>query len=212
MKIPVLLFFALFAGATADAATPVSVTRFENKAGTPGCDKDWWWWRDHLGSAFQEMLITTLSKSEAVEVLERETIKEIFEGEHELPNSENASPLERGQFRKARYTFVGSVSEYEYCASDMGGGVNIGALAGWDLPVAVKMNKASAKVAVDIRMIDTVTGRIVKSVRAEGDASDGALGLDLGVADFAAAKKTPVGHAARAAIEKAAKDLLAALR
>lgn len=211
MKISVLLLLTLFAAANAEAATPVSVTRFENKASSPGCDKDWWWWRDHLGSAFQEMLITTLNKSENVEVLERETIKEIFDGEHELINSEEDQSLARGKFRKARYTFVGSVSEYEYCASDMGGGVNIGVLAGWDLPVAVKMNRASAKVAVDIRVIDTVTGRIVKSVRAEGEASDTGMGVDLGVADFAAAKKTPVGQAARAAIEKAAKDLLAAL-
>lgn len=211
MKSAVFLLLMFFAAAQTEASVPVSVTRFENKAGSPGCDKDWWWWRDHLGSAFQDMLITALQQSEAVEVLERETIKEIYEGEHGLVNSDEDVSLAKGKFRKARYTFVGAVSEYEYCASDMGGGVNIGALAGWTLPVEVKMNKSSAKVAVDIRMIDTVTGRIVKSVRAEGDAADGGLSVDLGVADFAAAKKTPVGQAARAAIEKATKQLLSAL-
>jgi hypothetical protein len=44
------------AEAEADSPIPVSVLSFKNKTGSMSCSQDWFWWQDHLGSAFQDML------------------------------------------------------------------------------------------------------------------------------------------------------------
>lgn len=199
-----LTLTALLSFTTHAATIPVSVTAFKNKVGSSGCAEDWNYWGEHLGSAFQEMLITELVKREGrFEILEREQIRDIYNGEHELVNSEESDiRLQKKKFKKARYTFVGSVSEYEYCASSNSGDVQlpIGGLFG---SVGVKFSKKNAKVRIDLRVIDTVTGRVVASVMSEGKADRMGVGFDSDDMSYENQSRSPVGEAARTAIQDA---------
>ena len=220
------IIFALILNLTtlpALASVPVSVLQFKNKVGDMSCNQDWYWWNDHLGTAFQEMLITELASDSRIELLERETIRDIYDGEVNLINSENSThTIEKGQFTKAKYTVVGSVSEYEYCAekSKVGVGVTqvLGLLgasgAAYEAMGSsdISYSNANAKVVVDVRLIDTRSGKIVKSVKAEGRAKRNKFKLTGDLINFEDAKNTPVGEAARNAIEKAAQELKTAMK
>lgn len=186
------------------AVQATTIPAFKNKVGSSGCAEDWNYWGEHLGSAFQEMLITELMKRDGrFEILEREQIRDIYNGEHELVNSEESDvQLQKKKFKKARYTFVGSVSEYEYCASSDSGGVQlpIGGLFG---SVGVKFSKKNAKVRIDLRVVDTVTGRVVASVMSEDKADRMGVGFDSDDMSYENQSRSPVGEAARAAIQEA---------
>lgn len=223
MKVPhmlgVLLLLLLFLTLAKNAyasGVPVSVLKFENKVGASSCNQDWYWWQDHLGTAFQDMLITELQKNSKFEVYERENINQMYANEHQLVNSQAEEKIETGKFKKAKYTFVGAVSGYEYCAQKTGGSVNVGMLAslvgfGGVPSVNIGLSKANAKVIIDLRVIDTRTGRIVKSIKAEGEASRKNFKVAAEIGDFGDAMETPVGEASRSAIEKATKEILAVL-
>ena len=209
-----LLSFGLIALASrADASPiPISVTSFQNNAGSSSCRFEWEWWGHHLGSAFQEMLITDLNDYPQFEIFEREVIRDVLANEHDLPNSEHSSDQpRRGHFKKARYTFAGSVSEFEYCAGGGGGSLDVGRLLGVG-SVRIGAKGGQAKVAVDIRIIEVETGRIVATARGEGKASDRRIdvGMDVGAVsgDLGARENTPPAQAARKAISAAVKALV----
>jgi curli biogenesis system outer membrane secretion channel CsgG len=212
--ISVMLMFTL--GQIALAEVPVSVISFKNKAGNVSCDIDWYWWRDNLGSAFQDMLLTELAKNPRVELLERENIEEINDMEVNLVNSEESShKIEKGHFTKAKFTIAGAVTGYEYCADKKRVGAGVSAIAGFlgvggavgavsDTVDEVSFYKAHAKVLIDVRVIETKTGRIVKSITTEGTAERSNFKVQSTLASYKQAQETPVGEAARNAIKDAA--------
>lgn len=215
MKFTILLSI-LLSSVLASAATPVSITKFTNKAPDHACRHDWFWWRDYLGSGFQEMLANELVSSGKVELLEREVIHDIYNDEHNLVNSEEDKSLKRGKFKKARFTIAGAVTEFEYCAERNATRVNVGAIASLlgatGVPsVGVGFGKATAKLAIDVRVIDTETGRVVKTIRAEGSAEDSRFALDTDYVDYASREKTPMGRAVRDAIRKAGEQIVSSL-
>lgn len=215
MKNLVIMMGLLIVGMQVLAATPVSVLSFKNKVGNVTCRQDWYWWSDNLGSAFQEMLINEMSGNSKIDLLERESIYDIEDREVNLINSEKSShKIEKGNFTKAKYTVIGAVSEYEYCAESQKTKVNVSKVAGllglggFAGAVAeniddVKFGDAHAKVVVDIRVVETATGRIVKTVKAEGLAQRKNFKIDTTIGDHQSAQDTPVGEAARNAIAKA---------
>jgi curli biogenesis system outer membrane secretion channel CsgG len=211
MKALAFLVCLLFA-AQAQANTPVSITKFKSKVDSVSCNHHWDWWRDHLGDAFKEMLADELVKSGKVELYERETIKDIYSDEHELVNSDEDVSLKKGKFKKAKYTFVGAVTEYEFCADKKGGSVNVGGLASlFGTPVPdfeIGLAKATAKIAVDIRLIDTETGRVVKTAKGTGIREMNDFNVGTEVLDYSSASNTPMGEASREAIAQAAKELV----
>lgn len=203
----------------AEAGVPVSVLAFKNKTGSMSCNQDWYWWQDHLGSAFQDMLLTELGKDDRLELLERENIQELNDSEVNLVNSENSKhKIEKGHFSKAKYSLVGSVSSYEYCAEKKKLGVGVSAVSGFlgatglvgavaDTVNEVGVSRANAKIVIDVRVVETKTGRIVKTVRSEGTADRSNFAIDSSLASYEDAQKTPVAEAARMAIEKAVAQL-----
>lgn len=224
MKINAILVLGfLLCTLSARSEVPVSVLSFKNKVGNLTCDQDWNWWRDHLGSAFQDMLMTELSKSSNIVLLERENIQDINNMEVNLVNSEKSEhKIEKGNFTKAKYTIVGAVSSYEYCAEKKKGGIAVSTVAGFfgidgaarqvaDTVNSVDISKASAKVVIDLRVVETKTGRVVKSVKAEGFAERSQFKIDSNLASYESAKETPVGEAARQAIEKGTSQILTSL-
>ncbi len=206
------------------APVPVSVLKFKDKSNATDCRERWDYWEDHLGSAFKDMLITELTEHSNIEVLERANIQSIYDKEVELINSEKSEhKIEKGHFKKARYTFIGSVSGFEYCASRNKGSVNVGELSeraglgGLFGAVAGAVNsvgasKAHAKVVIDLRLVDTQTGRILKSVKAEGEAARSNFNVDSDVGEYENSEDSPVPEAARSAIQKAAQKLLPLLK
>ena len=204
MKSVLLMVSVLLVGAVAGAGQiPVSVTAFKNKVGSTGCSSDWSYWSENLGSAFQEMLISELIKRPQVEILEREQINAIYEGEHQLVNSEESDvQLQRKKFKKARYTFVGAVSDYEYCGDENSGGIRlpVGGLFG---SVGIKFSRKNAKVKIDLRVIDTVSGQVVASVTTEGKTDRHSIGFDAEDLSYENQMRSPVGEAARSAIAQA---------
>lgn len=209
----VLTSTLIFSASMAVAAPiGVSVTKFKDKTGASGCRYNWDWWSSYLGDGFQDMLITELNKSPKLEVLERETIRDIYDNEQNLVNSEKEDTLARGHFKKARYTFVGAVTEFEYCAQKKNTSVNIGAVAGLfgvtTPDVNVGFSGAKAKVTVDLRVIDTKTGRVVKSVQASELVEDSKFALDSEFGGHEQEQNSPADRAARLAIEKAAREIL----
>ncbi len=199
--------------ATAQAAgIPVSITKFSDKTGPSNCRYNWDWWSSHLGDGFSDMLANELAKSDKIELYERETINEIYYDEHQLVNSQKDHSLKIGKFKKAKFTFVGTITEFEYCSSSKGGEVNVGAVArlfGAPVPdVNIGLNGAKAHLAMTLRIIDTTTGRVVKSIRSEADVSDSKFDLGTKYGDFSSQENSPMGQAAQKAIEKAAIEAL----
>lgn len=210
-------FFAVLNSGKAYGDTiPVSVTKFTNKAGASNCRYNWIWWESNLGDGFSDMLANELVKSGKIELYERETIRDIYDGEHQLVNAEDDGTLEKGKFKKAKYTFVGTVTEFEYCASRTGGSVNVGAIAGlFGVPgpdVSVGLKGAKAHLAMTLRIIETRTGRVIQSIRSEADISDQKFEFDSSYGDFSTQENSPMGRAAQLAIEKAAVEALALLK
>lgn len=224
MKNAILYFIVVVTiGTAANASVPVSVLSFKNKIGNITCQSDWEWWRDHLGSAFKDMLLTELGKNDNISLLERENIEAINDRELNLVNSEkSAHKIEKGHFTKAKYTIVGAVSSYEYCAdkrkinvgvSQVASFIGLNGLAGEVANTVddVGISNAHAKVVIDVRVIETQTGRIIKTVKAEGDAKRSNFKVRGTLGGYSDAMETPVGEAARNAIEKAATEILPSL-
>lgn len=200
---------------TAMASTPLSVTKFQNKVGSVSCDYQWGWWSHNIGDAFQDMLITELLDKGGYEVLERAAIQEIYEGEHNLVNAEADQSLQKNQFKKAKYTIVGSVSDFEYCAQEKKTGFNLRAIAHMvgdqtglvDVLPEINFSKAHAKVVIDLRVIDVTTGRILQSIKTEGSAERRNFRMQNRIIDIEQAKNSPAGDASRQAIQKAVAQL-----
>lgn len=207
-----LVLVVMLLASTTWAKVPVSITAFENQVDETSCDMGWPYWRQRLGSAFKDMLAREVALNTKVEIFERDRINDIYEGEHNLVNSEASAPLKSGKFKKARFTLVGAVTEYEYCAGSTGGSIGIGKVAGifgQTLPdIEVGLSKSKAKVGVDLRLIDTVTGRIVRTSTAQGERLSSGVKIESDYASFGDAQKSPMGEAIREAIAKASKDVL----
>ncbi|MFZ3229861.1 MAG: CsgG/HfaB family protein [Pseudobdellovibrio sp.] len=218
MKKIILLFAILSVATFGHAAVPVSVLSFKNKVGNLSCNQDWYWWSNHLSDAFQDMLLTELSKDPNINLLERENIQQINDLEVNLVNSEKSKhKINKGHFEKAKYTIMGAVTGYEYCAEKKGVNVSVSKVASFfgvvgavaavaDTVDSVEFSKTKAKVTIDLRIVETETGRIIKTVKAEGESSRSNFNINTQLADYAEAKETPVGEAARMAIEKATRQ------
>lgn len=190
------------------SATKVTVTQFENKANpSSSCLYYWDYWRDQIGEAFTEMLVNELNQLSEIEVYERQTIKQIYNNEHDLINSENTEPIEKGQFKKADITLAASVSEYEFCADKKKTNIDLGSILPISVPLRVGFGNAKAKVGIDLRVIDVRTGRIIKTIHTTGEAKRSSLDFDVSVVSHENSQKTPVPEAAREAIKKAVSEV-----
>jgi len=161
------------------------------------------WWTGQIGDGMAEMLATALFNSNRFIVLERQTLQDVL-AEQDLGASgrirkETAAPI--GQIEGAELLVTGAVTEFEPGSSGIGGGIGGrsdsivgGILAG------IKRSH----IAIDIRVIDTRTSRLVAVTSVEGTATDiggltglagGRLGGGLG-----GWRKQPIEKALRIAI------------
>jgi len=186
----VLLFFSFrpaFANSPNSGQTiPVSVTAFTNKSSTSGDSGEschsWAWFGNELGTAFSDILIENLKKNPKIEVYERENLNTIYENEVDLVNSNDQS-IKRGEFKKAKITFIGVVDGFEYCEEGSKIAVNIGSLFGiGDIVPAIKTSNAT--VSVLVRAIETQTGKVIVTARSKKEQKKNSLGLFVSVGGF----------------------------
>lgn len=182
----------------------IAVARFENKAADARN-----WWNPQLGDGMADMLTTALFNSNRFIVLERESLDDVIY-EQDLGASgrvrqDTAAAI--GEIEGAELLVVAAVTEFEGNAGGVQGGVGgfgggvLGALTG---------GSRSAHMAIDLRIIDARTSRILAATSVEGTARDfnlgGALGGYTGSVGLGGAlsgwKNTPREKALRDVIEK----------
>jgi hypothetical protein len=149
-----------------------------------------------------ELLTTALVESGRFAVLERSKIAHVTEeqdfGASGRVNQETAAT--QGSIIGAQVLLTGGITEYSYTSSSLGGKLNV--LRG----VGVSGQLLKAMVALDMRVLDAVTGEVLQSERGEGQASARSVSGELEIGDqqfsSAASAGTPLGKASRQAIQQ----------
>jgi curli biogenesis system outer membrane secretion channel CsgG len=149
----------------------IAVARFENKAGNTGR-----WWSPAIGDGMADMLTTALFQSGRFIVLERAAIDDVM-SEQDLGASgrvrgETAAQI--GEIEGAELLVVATVTEF---SEDSGG--TRGSVGGGRLGRAIGSiagGTSTAHMAIDLRIIDTNTTRILAATSVEGTARDFDLG------------------------------------
>ena len=156
-----------------------------------------------FGEGMAEMLTTALFNTNRFIVLERGELGEVLR-EQDLATSgriKKGTEAAIGEIEGAELLVVGAITEFEPNAGGFGGG-----LLGGGLGVGIGVK--TAHIAIDIRVIDAKTSRILAAQSVEGKAQDvGGLGgvvfggpLAVGFSAFA---KTPMEKAIRVCLQTA---------
>lgn len=144
----------------------VAVINFEDRAG----------YGHNVGRGVSDMLVTALVESDKFTVIEREELDEILKeqglGQTGLVTPQSAAKV--GQLLGVQRIITGSITEFGSKENKVGGGIG-----GFNLGVST----TTARVTVDIRIVNVNTGEIVMAKSAEGE--DSSTGLDnVGVQDI----------------------------
>jgi curli biogenesis system outer membrane secretion channel CsgG len=181
----------------------VAVAQFKDKTGKG-------WWTGQIGDGMADQLTTALFNTNRYIVLERAILHDVLSeqdlGASGRVKSDTAAPI--GQIEGAELLVVGAVTEFEGNASGAqggaggyGGGILGGIMGGFK----------KAHMAIDMRIIDTRTSRVLAATTVEGEASDVNLGGLLGGFGSAGAlagglagwKNTPTEKALRECMKEA---------
>ncbi|TFH00740.1 MAG: hypothetical protein E4H13_06690 [Calditrichales bacterium] len=167
----------------------IAVVNFEDRAG----------YGNNVGQGVADMLVTSLVESKNFIVIERTELDEVLKeqglGQSGLVTPQSAAQV--GQLLGVQMIVTGSITEFGTKQNKVGGG-----FGGFNLGVST----STARVAVDLRLINVNTGEIMMAKSAEGE--DSSTGLDnVGVADIDfhnsnSWDNTQLGKAARLAIEQ----------
>jgi curli biogenesis system outer membrane secretion channel CsgG len=189
----------------------VAVSQFKDKTGKG-------WWTGAIGDGMADMLATALFHSNRYIVLERQQVSDVLR-EQDLGAAgriKKGTEAPIGEIEGAELLITGAVTEFEGAASGGGGGIGgIGGTAGRILGgIAGGIKKAH--MAIDMRVIDTKTSRVVAATSVEGSATDFALGGALAGAGGGGAlggalggwSKTPTEKALRVCIQEAVKFIV----
>ncbi len=181
----------------------IAVLAFENKVASRWYDKSW-----NIEASITEMLITELMKTNRFIVLERGSIDQVI-GEQDFGASGRvraSSAAKVGDILGAQLLVKGAVTEFAEKESGGKGGIAIGGVA-----LGGKSN--TGHVALDMRMIDSNSGQIIASERAESKITQTGVGgiAFLGPVAFGGSgyKKTSLGKATREAVVKAVQAIVA---
>jgi curli biogenesis system outer membrane secretion channel CsgG len=184
----------------------IAVARFENKTADSMN-----WYSPSIGDGMADMLTTALVNSGRYIVLERMALDDVL-GEQDLGASgrvREETAAEIGEIEGAELLVVAAVTEFSGDAGGMSGSIgggNIGRAIG-----AIAGGSRKAHMAIDLRVVDARTSRILAATSVEGEASDFNLGGALGGWTGSTAlggslsgwKNTPREKALRAVIEGA---------
>jgi curli biogenesis system outer membrane secretion channel CsgG len=142
-----------------------------------------------VGAGAAKMLETALAKSGMFDMFTRaemdKVLKEQALGQTGMVTQQSAAKA--GQLIGVNVIVVGAVTEF----GEKAGGVNVFFLAGGQ--------KTTARVVIDVQLIDTTTGKIVKALSAVGEESNAGVSLFV-VSAGTSMDDTKVGKAMRKAI------------
>jgi len=183
----------------------IAVARFENKTAD-----SYRWYSPEIGDGMADMLTTALVNTGRYIVLERESLDTVLT-EQDLGASgrirqDTAAAI--GEIEGAELLVVAAVTEFEGNSGGTRGG--LGGIGGGVLG-AIAGGTRKAHMAIDLRVVDARTSRILAATSVEGEARDfnvgGALGGFTGSVGLGGAlqtwKNTPREKALRAVIEGA---------
>ncbi len=167
----------------------------------------------NIGGGLAAQLITELVNTNQVIVVERAILSKIMM-EQELGQSDLLAPfttVQSGGLLGVDYLIVGEVTEFEDRQS--GAGIAGSVLKGIAGKGSTQLS--AAHVAIDMRIVDTRTGEIIESHRAEGRAWERSFGakFDYAFIEFGGDLfyKTPLGKATRRTIVNALDFVLSAI-
>lgn len=181
----------------------IAVAKFTDKTGGG-------WWTGQIGDGMADQMVTALFNTNRFIVLDRQILGDVLT-EQDLGASgrikqETAAPI--GEVEGAELLIVGAVTEFEGGSSGMQGG---GGGFGGGVLGALTGGFRRSHMAIDVRIVDTRTSRIVAATSVEGEATDvnmgglvggyaGAGGLAAGLGGW---KNTPTEKALRICINDA---------
>ena len=165
-----------------------------------------------IGDGMADMLATALFHSNRFIVLERAIMPDILTEQDLVTEGrikrETGAPI--GQIEGAELLIRGSVTEFEPGSAGVGGGVAGGKIP--DFIGAAISSITRSHIALDIRIVDTRTSRVVAATSVEASATDFNLaGLLVGRhagGGLGRWSKTPVEKAIRLAIQKAVDSIV----
>jgi curli biogenesis system outer membrane secretion channel CsgG len=177
----------------------IAVAQFKDKTGGG-------WWSGQIGDGMADMLATSLFNTNRYIVLERHILGDVL-AEQDLGASgrvkkQTAAPI--GQIEGAELLITGAVTEFEPGTSGIGSGLGgtVGRVVGGVLGGIRKSH-----IAIDVRVVDTRTSRLVAATSVEGEATDYNLGgLAIGSSvggSLGGYSKTPMEKAVRVALGEA---------
>jgi curli biogenesis system outer membrane secretion channel CsgG len=176
----------------------IAVSRFTDKTGKG-------WWSGQIGDGMSDMLSTALFNSNRYIVLERQQLSDVL-AEQDLAGAgrvkkETAAPI--GQIEGAELLITGAVTGYEPGASGLGGGIG----GGGSVVGGILGGLKKSYLAIDVRVIDTKTSRVLAATTVEGSATDigGLIGIGGGHlgGGLGGWSKTPLEKALRICIQEA---------
>jgi curli biogenesis system outer membrane secretion channel CsgG len=185
----------------------IAVADFEDKMSSSGQ------YRAEYGRGMSDMLTNALFQSNRYIVLEREKLEAVI-AEQNLGASgrikkETAAPI--GEIEGAELLVTAAITGFDPGAS--GGSGSMAGIPGGNLLGAVTGSFKKAHVAMDLRVVDTRTARVLAATSVEGSASSfGAGGVGIGgqmsggLGGFA---KSPMETAIRKMITEAVKFIVA---
>ena len=150
-----------------------------------------------------EALTTSLTATGKFIVLERVALQQVQQeqdlGASGRVNTETAA--DKGKLMGAQMLITGDITQFAYQRSAIGGKLT-NLVKGLDAGV----ERVSASVSIDLRLIDAVTGQVIASIKGDGSAAQqgvtGKLTQDEKKYDGSVSMSTPLGKASREAIQK----------
>jgi curli biogenesis system outer membrane secretion channel CsgG len=157
-----------------------------------------------------EALATSLVATSRFVVLERQALAQVQQeqdlGASGRVNKETAAEV--GKLMGAQVLITGDITEFAFKRSAIGGKM-ANVLKG----VTAGVERVSATVSIDLRLIDAVTGEIIASIKGTGDAAQQGVTADLTKEeksyDGSVSLTTPLGKASREAIQKSIAGIVA---
>lgn len=156
-----------------------------------------------------EALTTSLVATGKFVVLERLALAQVQQeqdlGASGRVNTETAA--DKGKLMGAQVLITGDITQFAYAHSAIGGKLT-NLVKGLDAGV----ERVSASVSIDLRLIDAITGEVIASIKGDGSASQQGvtthLTRDEKKYDGSVALSTPLGKASRDAIQKSVAGIL----
>jgi curli biogenesis system outer membrane secretion channel CsgG len=165
-----------------------------------------------LARGMTEMLTTALVKSNRFVVLERSGPGVTQPDPAAIPRTDSGAAGQNAKTIGAQAFITGDITEFSYSQQGL-----TGTLAGLrGLGSKLGKAKVSAKVGIDLRIVDADTGQVLAAQHAEGKATMSNVSADMfkGRQDFNATvqRDTPLGEATRQALDRAVSAIEASMK